>query len=247
MKLFTAPKSNHKTKKSLDYGYYNIILHLAPTTVDGFNFCIKSTNGCRASCLFFSGHGKFQKTQQARKKRNLMFLNDKTSFWTYIIRDILSAKKTAQKKGLELCVRLNGTSDVLWEKQYLDNIVFNDKKSIDLINSINKSNKITIFDLFPDIQFYDYTKTPNRKIDHLPNYFLTLSRSENNSVDIKKAIDNNESIAVVFNQLPEKYKGLSVIDGTKHDLIFLHEKPSVIGLVANGRAKNDTSGFVVKI
>jgi len=38
---------------------------------------------------------------------------------------------------------------------------------------------------------------------------------------------------------------LQVIDGDKDDLRFLDPKGVVVGLIAKGKAKRDTSGFVI--
>lgn len=47
-------------------------------------------------------------------------------------------------------------------------------------------------------------------------------------------------------KLPKTYKGKKVLDATKHDLRFLDKKNTIAGLVALGRGRKDTSGFVVK-
>jgi len=57
---------------------------------------------------------------------------------------------------------------------------------------------------------------------------------------------NGLNISVVFrNKLPKQYLNLNVVSGDNHDLRFLDPKKSVIGLIAKGKAKHDTSGFVV--
>jgi len=100
-------------------------------------------------------------------------------------------------------------------------------------------------ELFPEVQFYDYTKHPNRK--NIPvNYHLTFSRAEDNDEDIKQALKNGLNIAVVFEKyLPETFMGLPVIDGDKNDLRFLDPVNSIVGLVAKGKAKKDETGFVI--
>ena len=52
-------------------------------------------------------------------------------------------------------------------------------------------------------------------------------------------------MAVVFNKLPETYKGKRVIDGDKTDLRFLDSKNVIVGLVPKGKGKKDTTGFIV--
>ena len=94
--------------------------------------------------------------------------------------------------------------------------------------------------MFPTMQFYDYTKLPNRR--NLPsNYHLTFSRSESN----EHLIPQGMNVAVVFDTLPETFMGRKVIDGTDTDLRFLDPQGVVVGLVAKGKAKKDNSGFTV--
>jgi hypothetical protein len=105
-----------------------------------------------------------------------------------------------------------------------------------------------IFAMFPQIQFYDYTKIPTRKVEHIPNYHLTWSYSEANDkyATLFDKVSNN--IAVVFRDaLPKMFKGLKVIDGDKHDMRFLDETQVVVGLIEKGEAKKDTSGFVIDL
>jgi hypothetical protein len=100
--------------------------------------------------------------------------------------------------------------------------------------------------MFPQIQFYDYTKIPTRKVKHIPNYHLTWSYSEANDkyAALFDKVSNN--IAVVFRDaLPKMFRGLKVIDGDKHDMRFLDKSGVVVGLIEKGKAKKDTSGFVI--
>ena len=122
---------------------------------------------------------------------------------------------------------MNGTSDIQWENIYL-------------------KNGQTLFSLFPEIQFYDYTKIPTRDIGGIRNYHLTWSYSEANEKysNLFEKVEHNK--AVVFrDKLPSMFKGLKVIDGDKHDMRFLDEPNVVVGLKAKGKAKKDYSGFVI--
>jgi hypothetical protein len=133
--------------------------------------------------------------------------------------------KTTNKKP---CIRLNGTSDIQWEYELHEGK--------------------TLFDHFPDVQFYDYTKIPTRKIEHIPNYHLTWSYSEANEKYAKLFDKVKHNKAVVFNGiLPSMFKELKVIDGDKTDMRFLDEPNSVVGLKAKGKARQDKSGFVINV
>ena len=102
--------------------------------------------------------------------------------------------------------------------------------------------------MFPQIQFYDYTKIPTRKVEHIPNYHLTWSYSEANDKYATMFDKVSNNIAVVFRDaLPKMFKGLKVIDGDKHDMRFLDESQVVVGLIEKGEAKKDTSGFVIDL
>jgi hypothetical protein len=152
--------------------------------------------------------------------------------------EIEALEKTAIKNGLIPVIRLNGLSDINWE-----DIRFN----YEFIH--NKIRSVTIFELFSDIQFYDYTKNPNR--DQLPkNYDLTFSYSNKpefqkfNEIAIKKGM----RLAAVFSDqnLPAYFMGLPVLNGDESDLTFLAPKNTILGLYAKGKAKKDVSGFIIK-
>ncbi len=100
--------------------------------------------------------------------------------------------------------------------------------------------------MFPQVQFYDYTKVLGRKVGDIPNYHLTFSNADGNINDVLAAIQAGLNIAVVFKkELPKTYLGLPVINGDETDLRFLDPKGVIVGLKAKGKAKKDTSGFVV--
>ena len=123
---------------------------------------------------------------------------------------------------------MNGTSDIQWEK-----ILVDDKN---------------IFELFPDIQFYDYTKIPTRKVGHIKNYHLTWSYSEANDKYASWYDKIAYNIAVVFNgAFPIYFKGREVVNGDESDLRFLDKRNVVVGLKAKGKARHDMSGFVIHV
>ena len=70
-----------------------------------------------------------------------------------------------------------------------------------------------------------------------------------------EALASGVNVAVVFNTrkgkaLPTTWNSLPVIDGDAHDLRFLDPRTPhgiIIGLRAKGRARKDTSGFVVNL
>ena len=227
---------NLKTLKGEKQGYKTYILHLSPSDSSGvMNTCPKASAGCKAGCLNTAGHGGMFKAgettntvQEARKRRTVFFKTNKDLFMETLITDITKAIKQAERKGMTPVFRLNGTSDILWENIY-----------------VGGKN---VFEHFPTVQFYDYSKILNRKVKHLGNYHLTFSRSEDNDADVMKALEQGYSIAVVFDEVPATWNGVPVVDGDLDDLRFNNTHLDlVIGLKAKGRAKKDTTGFVVRV
>jgi hypothetical protein len=125
--------------------------------------------------------------------------------------------------------RLNGTSDLAWEKYPVPHHGKN------------------IFDAFSTLQFYDYTKVLGRKVAGIDNYHLTFSAADGNDADVQKAVAQGMNVAVVFDKLPETYMGKTVFNADDTDLRFLDPKGVILGLKAKGRAKKDTSGFVRRV
>lgn len=234
MKLLST--ANPKLQKGTKLGYLSFILHLAPADVSGVvNTCPKATAGCKSACLNTAGRGGMFKKgestnviQQARIRKTKLFHEDRDQFLTLLHFDIMKAVGQATRAGLTPVFRLNGTSDIAWEKYEVPGTGKN------------------IFELWSNVQFYDYTKIRNRKVKHLANYHLTFSKADGNDMDARLAAADGTNVAVVFSHgLPESYLGRKVVNGDETDLRFLDPKGVVIGLKAKGRAKKDTSGFVV--
>lgn len=219
---------NPKTLKGEKQGYMTYILHLSPSDMSGvMNTCPKATAGCRVACLNTAGRGgMFRKgettnvVQEARKRKTRWLKQDRNSFLEALASDIQKAVRQAKRKGLAPVFRLNGTSDISWERH-------------------------GIIQQFPEIQFYDYTKVPGRKVSHLKNYHLTFSAADGNDKDVERAVQEGMNVAVVFDRVPEVYMGRDVFDGDESDLRFLDPANVIVGLKAKGKAKKDTSGFVV--
>ena len=220
--------NNLKILKSQKFGYEGVILHLAPFNLSGWNICPMASEGCIKGCLNTSGLGQLNSVQQSRINKTKYLRHDRQLFLEQLDREILNGIIRAKKKNKIFCVRLNGTSDLSWEKFKV------------------RDNK-TLFELYPKTIFYDYTKNYLRFKNKLPkNYHLTFSLAENN-LDIAKDIikKTNKNVAVVFRKnLPKKYLGRKVINGDIHDLRFLDKPNSIVGLIAKGKARHDKSGFV---
>ena len=241
MKLLTAPVGNPKVAKGLASNYATYILHLAPANLSGYEVCAKRTIGCTDACLNLAGRGGMFKRgettnviQQARIRKTKLIFEDRAQFMQLLVADIELAIKQSVKKGFTPVFRLNGTSDIAWEKYSV------------VRNGVAFMN---IFHAFSDCIFYDYTKILGRKIHAAANYSLTFSAADGNDADVTKAIAQGYNVAVVFGikkgtAFPGSYLGLPVFNGDDSDLRFLDPKGIIVGLYAKGKAKADTTGFV---
>lgn len=239
MKLLSV--GNPKVLKGMSQGYMTYILHLAPANLSGYETCAKRTAGCTAACLNTAGRGGMFKKgeftnviQKARIRKTKMFFENRVDFMAMLVKDIELAIKQAGKIDMIPVFRLNGTSDIAFEKYEVvrDGVMYRN-----------------IFTAFPDIQFYDYTKILGRKTVAYENYHLTFSAADGNDVDVANAIAQGYNIATVFGikktlPMPETYMGIPVFNGDESDLRFLDPKGVVVGLYAKGKAKKDTTGFV---
>lgn len=226
--------TNYKTRKGVKLGYMTGILYLAPAKESKvINVCAYASEGCKAACLYTAGRGKMPSVYNARIQKTLEFAADPKGFIEQLALDIQKLVNKAIKKGVTPCIRLNGTSDLPFE-------------------SMGGHERKSLMARFPDVQFYDYTKNPNRAIAYaqgkMPsNYHLTFSKSECNLAQVKQVLKAGGNVAVVFSgKLPALYLGFPVVSGDDSDLRFLDARGVIVGLTAKGDAKGDTSGFVVK-
>lgn len=244
-----------KTRKGTKLGYLTGIQYLAPSTESGIvNLCPDSTPGCEESCLFTAGRAALDdRINQARIKRTITFVLNKAGYWSQLIRDVEALIRAAERKQLIPCIRLNGTSDQPWERM--------------LIKGTGTAyDGMTILEAFPNVQFYDYTKTIDRMdtrnasgVQVPDNYYLLASYSEKMTQWTMEyqLLDRGKNVAVVFRvcqhrgncgcALPESWKGHKVINGDASDVRFEDEQGVIVGLKAKGDARNDTKGFVVRI
>ena len=239
--------TNAKTIKGDGSEYLTAILYMQSykVMVDGksFNSCpMAEQASCIDPCLISAGRGAFNNVQTARQRKAQWFYRDRDSFMDQLIIDISKFINYCNKRGIQPCVRLNGTTDIRWE----------------LIKTESTYGK-NIFEWFPTVQFYDYTKIANRKCKDIPNYHLTWSYSNANPEYAKlldKAIEQGMNVAVVFRSnfikvVPKcwhKWQGYPVIDGDRDDLRFLDPKGGhIVALYAKGKAKKDRSGFVQEV
>jgi hypothetical protein len=245
--LFTADVSNPKLAKGLAANYSTIVLHLAPHTLGGRgNVCAWASVGCRAACLNTAGRGgigagsdddiragRTNAIQAARIRRTQLFFDSGAeNFVASLRKEIAAHVKRCERTGRKPAVRLNGTSDLPWERIAPE-----------------------LFASYPTVAFYDYTKAPVRRRPEasLPsNYSLTMSYSGENIHECVDALCEGRNVAMVFDvpkgaPLPAELHGWPVVDGDVTDLRFLDPRGVIVGLRAKGRARGSNSPFVVKV
>lgn len=221
-------KSNPKVMKSLKVSNnMTYILLLSPANTSGYNVCPYSTPECRMGCLFNSGHVKIEdwskktQTRRSRAKKTKLFFEQRKFFMDWLVAEIEAEKEKAHKNGFDFSVRLNGMSDIDWTE-------------------IKHNNK-TIFELFPNVQFYDYTKNYEMYKKELPlNYHLTFSFSGRNMYQSISLLKKGYNVAVVFDtpDFPETWNGFPVINGDLTDYRPLDGNGVVVGLKYKELANN---------
>lgn len=220
-----AVAQSMKMRLSYDNGTMTYCLYLAPANMSGYEVCPNSKY-CREFCLNGSGQNKCDefahgiegsRINHSRILKTRLFFEDRQLFMDLVCYEIAKAKEKAERLGMSFSVRLNGTSDIA-PTQFID----------------YRSGK-NILEIFPDVVFYDYTKSPSRlaitKV--YPNYDLTLSYSGHNWNACKRWLDQGLNVAVVFydnTRIPKYFNGYPCCDGNKYDMRYLDPKGHVVAL-----------------
>lgn len=231
---------NNSTKHEKAYTYNELVytIYFAPAKMSGFEVCPSRTPECTSLCLNESGRNMMDihknNINKSRINKTQLFFNEREFIVRWIIYEIKTGLKRSKKMGYRFSVRLNNTSDISPETFY-----------------VNENGKnVNLLQMFPDVQFYDYTKVPTRfkLLDKYPNYDLTFSFSGHNWDTCESMLKNNVRISVVFDKLPDLYKGFKVIDGDKYDMRYKDERDVIVGLkFKRVRNKLDVSNkFVIQ-
>tara|TARA_R100000773_G_C4218682_1_gene117171 strand:- start:210 stop:953 length:744 start_codon:yes stop_codon:yes gene_type:complete len=227
--LLSTGISNAKTVKN---NLKTFILYLAPYNQNSknFNLCPNASSGCAAACLFTAGRGMMSPVLKGRIKKTEYFISDKKGFIIQLAKEIITKIVSAYKNGEKIAFRLNGTSDQ------------------DFIYLLKKYANFDIADYSDHAIFYDYTKLISKikRYKNHPNYYLTFSRAEDNDSLARSVLSMGGNVSIVFrNKLPKYWNGYKVINGDESDLVMVYNKNVVLGLLAKGKAKFDTTGFVI--
>ena len=209
--------SSVKIAKNNKKGVDTYILYLAPAHKSGYNVCPKATVECINACLDESGHNKIDtkhnRINKSRIAKTKLFFEDRGFFMGWLVAELTAHKAKAEKKGFDFSVRMNGTSD------------------LSLLQFKHKGK--SILELFPDTQFYEYTKVLNRinLLDRYKNLDLTFSYSGKNWLECEAALSKGVRVAMVFEKdLPKRYMGIPVVNGDETDLRYLDPKNVIVGL-----------------
>jgi len=237
--------ANPKLAKNAKDNALSLPLHLAPFDLSGFQVCASATSGCAAACLHSAGNPAYMaQKEKSRIARTKLFFANRALFMEIVRREISLLIRRAGKLGMQPAVRLNATSDIRFET---------------VLYHLGDRQALTLFDEFPNVQFYDYTKHANRR--NIPkNYHLTFSLAENNHAQACEAMRNGMNVAIVFDvkrghdlpavvQLCETMDctdGIiaACIDGDASDYRPNDGQGVFVGLRAKGDAIGDSSGFV---
>ena len=222
---------NAKTIKGEKLGYRTHILYLSSGDKSGHEVCPNRTEACFKYCLDNAGRGRMQSVIAGRMRKTRLYFNSPPMFNALLNKEVHRAIANKHKRNLDLCFRLDGTSDLGFG--------------------------IKAAKAHPTAQFYDYTKNPvtMRKFakGELPrNYHITFSHSEKNRDDCRWALENGVNVAVPFvgdwngAPYPTHFMGFPTIPGDTHDLRFLDPSPAVVALKAKGYLSKDFSGFAVR-
>ena len=230
-----------KTIKGNKKGFMTAIQYLSPYKDSGVNLCANADNAqCHIACL--KSAGRMVMAFDARLTRTKLYLTNQAEYFRQLVKEIKAFNKKAEQNNLTPLVRLNGTSDIRWENVgfYSEGVYYRN-----------------IMERFDAVQFYDYTKIPNREksingVQSFPtNYDLTFSYSGAKGFEkfTDRAFKDGKRVAVVFDRvenIPLTFHGRKVVSGDDTDIRHLDPEDVVVSLYAKGHAKKDGSGFVVK-
>ena len=248
----SSPKLEHSTGEA-SAEYLSAVIYLSPHKLSGRNLCPDASPGCIAACLNLAGRGGIFRSgeasnpiQRARLERSRRFLADRSAFVDDLAIDIGRLEASAHRIGKLPSVRLNGTSDVPWER-------------------VHGSDGRSLFERFPRVQFYDYTKSQARALESVQdqrawptNYVLSFSRSETTPHGwLRSYLAIGGRVSIVYS--PESHgfhrartwtnitlSPSAIVDGDSTDYRFLDAPGTVALLRAKGPAIRDRTGFVIR-
>ena len=206
-----------KHRKAGKFGELTYALYLAPANTSGYEVCPGRTKECTKFCLNESGMNTMTRNDKGdvindcRITKTQLFFEDREFFMKWLVYEIKAAQRKAIRMTYQFSVRLNNTSDI---------------SPIDF--TLDGKN---ILEIFPDVEFYEYTKVADRVqlMKLYKNYDITFSYTGFNLTKCQEMLLNKIRVAVVFKIVPETFCGYPVIDGDLNDLRY-HDEAVIIGL-----------------
>lgn len=211
-----------KHYKAFKYGELVYTIYLSHGNMSGYEVCPGRTPECTAFCLNESGHnlGRYKTKpntiNMSRIKKTKMFFENRELFSQWVVRDIKAGIERAKKENKSFSVRINNTSDISPEQIYI----------------IENGLKKNVLELFPEIQFYDYTKVQSRLrlMNKYENYDLTYSYNGSNMETCIALLKSGIKVAMVFEKVPTEFMGFKVINGDLYDMRYKDEPGVIVGL-----------------
>jgi hypothetical protein len=211
----TNTKLNKSNKSSKDYKTYG--LSLSPHKLGNYrgnrwNNCENASPACINACIHGSGlGGVFESIAISRLCKTIVYQLCNKWFLDRLDKEVHNKTIAAQKQNQLVAIRPNVFSDIAFEDT-------------------------GIIDNHPGVQWYDYTKNPNRAGALRENYWVTFSRSEINEWHTTRLLNRGYNVAIVFGHpekrnktvLPETYKGHEVINGDLDDLRFRDRRGGIV-------------------
>ena len=214
-------------------GTWNAVLHLAPyTTVPGVNVCAEAgAAGCYSACLWRAGRGGIAPLAKpggvayARYQRTFWYARDPEAFIARVRSEAVRFARRVRRAGYTPALRLNGTSDIPYERDHPE----------------------LVRDLIAEgIVLYDYTKLSDRTPPEGYSLIWSYSGAPGYRERLPEAMARYGRATVVFRvrpgtkaragaPLPDTFEGYPVVDGDEHDNWYLLPRDVVVGLRAKGR------------
>ena len=205
---------NRKLQKSagLKDNWHIMGLSLSPHNSSGRQVCKYATSCTEFCVLEHVGHSVMPSVKQARQRKTDWFFDDRTWFKEALGLDAAEHQRRCERNGVRCGVRLNVGSDLPWERIFPE-----------------------LFERFPGVTWYDYTKWPNRATP--ANYHLTYSVSErdraSNNKHVLRYLEAGSNVSIVcdveYNPAHHRIgklqqsitiggKRYKTVDGDRHDL-----------------------------
>ncbi len=207
-----------KHRKAGSYNELTYALYLAPANTSGYEVCPGRTKECTKFCLNESGmntmvrHDRGDMINDSRITKTKLFFEHREFFMDWLIYEIRSAQRKANRMTYQFSIRLNNTSDI---------------SPLDFVRDGKN-----ILEIFPEVQFYEYTKVADRVelMKQYSNYDVTFSYTGYNLNKCQQMLLNKIRVAVVFKNVPENFLGYPVISGDDYDMRYKDDQAVIVGL-----------------